>query len=84
MQDLVDNSDRSHLTLAAAFGFFVLCPSVTGLLPAAELATDFPNPPIPLELAPRMGRPSNDNAVFQQQLPVPGAPGMGGGAGFLM
>ncbi|HEX5791371.1 MAG TPA: sialate O-acetylesterase [Luteolibacter sp.] len=40
-------------------------------LPAAELATDFPKPPPPLELAPRMGRPFNDNAVFQQQMPIP-------------
>ena len=41
------------------------------LLPAAELATNFPKPPIPLELAPRMGRPFNNNAVFQQNLPIP-------------
>lgn len=41
------------------------------LLPAAELATDFPKPPPPLELSPRMGRPFNDHAVFQQQMPIP-------------
>ncbi len=40
-------------------------------LPAAELATDFPKPPIPLELAPRMGRPFSDHAVFQQRMPIP-------------
>lgn len=62
---------RSHLSLTAAFGFLALCLSITGPLPAAELATNFPKPPIPLELAPRMGRPFNDNAVFQQQMPIP-------------
>lgn len=43
----------------------------TSLLPAAELSTNFPKPPPPLELAPRMGRPFGDNAVFQQNLPIP-------------
>lgn len=38
---------------------------------AAELATNFPKPPIPLELAPRMGRPFGDNAVLQQNMPIP-------------
>jgi sialate O-acetylesterase len=40
-------------------------------LRAAELTTDFPKPPIPLELPARMGRPFGDNAVFQQQMPIP-------------
>lgn len=60
-----------HPTLTAALGFFSLCLSATGPLRAAELATDFPKPPPPLELAPRMGRPFSENAVFQQQMPIP-------------
>ena len=60
-----------HPALTAAFGFLALCLTAAGPLPGAELATDFPKPPIPLELAPRMGRPFNDNAVFQQQMPIP-------------
>ena len=55
----------------AAFGILALCMSPSGPLQAAELATDFPKPPPPLELSPRMGRPFNDNAVFQQQMPIP-------------
>ncbi|HSP43303.1 MAG TPA: hypothetical protein VLO11_10565, partial [Luteolibacter sp.] len=62
---------RSRPTLAATIGFLALFLSASGPLPAAELATDFPKPPIPLELAPRMGRPFNDNAVLQQQMPIP-------------
>lgn len=38
---------------------------------AAELATDFPKPMPPLELAPRMGKPFGDNAVFQQNMTIP-------------
>jgi sialate O-acetylesterase len=64
-------NSRSHFSLTATFGAIVLCLSATGPLVAAELATDFPKPPVPLELAPRMGRPFNDNAVFQQQVPIP-------------
>jgi sialate O-acetylesterase len=64
-------NSRPIFALIAAFGFLALCLSLTSPLPAAELATDFPKPPIPLELAPRMGRPFNDNAVFQQQMPIP-------------
>ncbi len=64
-------NSRSYLALTAAFGFLAFCLSATGLLPAAELATNFPKPPIPLELAARMGRPFGDNAVFQQQMPIP-------------
>jgi len=56
---------------ATAKGFLVFLCSFGSLSQAAELATDFPKPPIPLELAPRMGRPFNDQAVFQQQMPVP-------------
>jgi sialate O-acetylesterase len=41
------------------------------LLPAAELSTAFPKPQPPLELAPRMGRPFGDNAVFQQNMAIP-------------
>lgn len=45
--------------------------ALSSSLLAAELSTDFPKPPFPLELPPRMGRPLGDNAVFQQQMPVP-------------
>lgn len=62
---------RHHFALTAALGFLALCLSATGPLIGAELATDFPKPPIPLELVPRMGRPFGDNAVFQQQMPIP-------------
>jgi sialate O-acetylesterase len=58
-------------TLRATFCFLALELFTTGSLLAAELSTDFPKPAIPLELAPRMGRPFGDNAVFQQQMPVP-------------
>lgn len=60
-----------HIALTAALGFLALCLSATVPLPAAELTTDFPKPPLPLELPPRMGRPFSDNAVFQQQMPLP-------------
>ena len=59
------------IPLNATLGFLALGLSATGPLLAAELATDFPKPPIPLELAPRMGRPFSDNAVFQQNMPIP-------------
>lgn len=58
----------TRIVLLIAFCFVALAP---GRLPAAELASDFPKPPIPLELAPRMGRPFNDHAVFQQNMPIP-------------
>lgn len=64
-------NSRSYLAVTAAFGFLALCLSTTGSLKAAELTTNFPKPSIPLELAPRMGRPFGDNAVFQQQIPIP-------------
>lgn len=57
--------------LLASLRLFVLCWASIPLLPAAELATAFPKPPIPLELAPRMGPPFNANAVFQQNISVP-------------
>ncbi len=58
--------------LKASFCLLALGMSTTtGTLFAAELSTDFPKPAIPLELTPRMGRPFNDNAVFQQNMPVP-------------
>ena len=62
---------RSFPALTATLGFLALGLSIILPLPAAELATNFPKPPIPLELAPRMGRPFNDNAVFQQQMTIP-------------
>ena len=43
----------------------------TTFLNAAELATNFPKTPPPLTLEPRMGRPFGENAVFQQQKPIP-------------
>jgi len=64
-------NSRTRLVLATAFSFVALCLSATIPLTAADLATDFPKPPLPLELAPRMGRPFNDNAVFQQRMPIP-------------
>jgi sialate O-acetylesterase len=64
-------NSRSYSALTAVFGLLALCLSATIPLSAAELATDFPKPPIPPELVPRMGRPFNDNAVFQQQTPIP-------------
>ena len=57
--------------LKSVFGFLVLCLSMTASLLGAELSTNFPKPQPPLELAPRMGRPFGDNAVFQQNLPIP-------------
>ena len=64
---------KTHLpkALKATFCCVILGFSVTNSLIAAELSTDFPKPAIPLELAPRMGRPFGDNAVFQQNMPVP-------------
>ena len=56
---------------ALLLGLLALFFGNSGRLPAAELATDFPKPPIPLELAPRMGRPFNHHAVFQQKMPIP-------------
>ncbi len=64
-------NSRSHLSLTAAFGFLALCLSSAVPLRAAELSTNFPKPPLPLDLTPRMGRPFGDNAVFQQQIPIP-------------
>jgi len=61
----------SRSALSAAFGLLAICLTATDSLRAAELATNFPKPPIPLELAARMGRPFGDNAVFQQQMPIP-------------
>lgn len=69
LQTIFDCS-ATRPTLKVALGFIAL--TLCGnLLPAAELATNFPAPPIPLELAPRMGRPFNHNAVFQQNRPIP-------------
>lgn len=59
-----------HTVLKATLCLLTLGLSAS-LLPAAELSTNFPKPPIPLELAPRMGRPFGDNAVFQQNMPIP-------------
>lgn len=54
------------LFCSLALGLFA-----AGLLHAAELSTSFPKTPPPLELAPRLGLPFADNAVFQQNMPVP-------------
>ena len=62
---------RPRRAFAAALYLLAFILSALAPLRAAELTTDFPKPPIPLELAPRMGRPFNDNAVFQQNMPVP-------------
>jgi sialate O-acetylesterase len=60
----------SKSLVAVCFGLLVCCLLIDHPLRAAELATDFPKPPIPLELAPRMGRPFNNNAVLQQKMPI--------------
>ena len=57
--------------LKAALYSLVLALITGGPLLAAELSSEFPKDPPPLELAPRMGRPFNNNAVFQQNIPVP-------------
>jgi sialate O-acetylesterase len=44
---------------------------VVSSLYAAELATAFPKDSPPLTLEARLGRPFGDNAVFQQNMPVP-------------
>lgn len=61
----------TYTALKDIFCFLALGLSTTCSLLAAELSTDFPKDPPPLELAPRLGRPFGDNAVFQQQMPVP-------------
>lgn len=60
-----------HPAINAAFRLLALACTAAGVSPAAELSTDFPKPQPPLELAPRLGRPFGDNAVFQQNMPVP-------------
>jgi hypothetical protein len=57
--------------LKATFCLLAFGLATTGSLSAAELSADFPKPPIPFELAPRMGCPFNDNAVLQQKVPGP-------------
>jgi sialate O-acetylesterase len=60
---------RLRTAITAACGLLVV--SFGSPLRAAELTTDFPKPPPPLELPARMGRPFGDHAVFQQQMPIP-------------
>jgi sialate O-acetylesterase len=62
---------KTRTALKTTFCFLALGLTLTGRLSAAELSTDFPKTPPPLELAARMGRPFNSNAVFQQNMPVP-------------
>ena len=57
--------------LKATLYSLVLALITGGPLLAAELSSEFPKDPPPLELPPRMGRPFNNNAVFQQNIPVP-------------
>jgi sialate O-acetylesterase len=57
--------------LKATLYSLVLALITGGSLLAAELSSEFPKDPPPLELSPRMGRPFNNNAVFQQNIPVP-------------
>lgn len=57
--------------LKATLYSLVLALICSGPLLAAELSSEFPKDPPPLELPPRMGRPFNNNAVFQQNIPVP-------------
>ena len=62
---------RFRSVLQSIFCFLALGLITAGPLRAAELSTDFPKEKPPLELAPRLGRPFGDNAVFQQKMPVP-------------
>jgi len=62
---------RFRSALQATFCFLALGLTTAGPLLAAELSTAFPKEQPPLELAPRLGRPFGDNAVFQQNMPVP-------------
>ncbi len=64
---------KVHLrsTFTTIVGSLVLGLFSVSPLSAAELTTSFPKPAPPLELAPRMGRPFNDHAVFQQNMPLP-------------
>ena len=68
---LITTKSRFRFALRATFCVLVLGLASSGLLPAAELSTAFPKEKPPLELAPRLGRPFGDNAVFQQKMPVP-------------
>lgn len=57
---------RCHSAITAGFAFLALC------LTAAPLAAgELPKPESPPELTPRMGLPFGDNAVLQQQMPLP-------------
>jgi len=61
----------SRLLLKTIFCALSLWSCTAGSLHAAELSTAFPKDPLPLTLEARLGRPFGDNAVFQQQMPVP-------------
>lgn len=62
---------KSRNLLQTILRVFSLCVCAVGALPAAELATAFPKEPPPLTLETRLGRPFGDQAVFQQQMPLP-------------
>ena len=66
---LMKSITRTVRNATLFFATLWLC--ATGSLHAAELSTAFPKEPPPLELAPRLGRPFGDHAVFQQNMPVP-------------
>ncbi|MBT8038248.1 MAG: sialate O-acetylesterase [Verrucomicrobiae bacterium] len=61
----------TYTALKATYCSLVLALITAAPLLAAELSTAFPKDPLPLELAPRMGRPFNDSAVFQQNMLIP-------------
>ena len=60
----------SRPAISVACGVLGLCFSLAGPL-LAEPPAGVPQPPIPLELAPRLGLPFQDNAVLQQKIPLP-------------
>jgi sialate O-acetylesterase len=57
------------MNTCSRLGLLAICLSLTGPLRAAEEPPDLTE--IPLELAPKMGLPFGDNAVLQQQIPIP-------------
>jgi sialate O-acetylesterase len=68
---LIPVQNRFRSAIQATFFFLVLGLTTAEWLPAAELSTAFPKEQPPLELAPRLGRPFGNDAVFQQNMPVP-------------
>jgi sialate O-acetylesterase len=68
---LTPMKNRFHSAFQTTFCLLALGLTTAGWLPAAELSTAFPKEQPPLELAPRLGRPFGNDAIFQQNMPVP-------------